>query len=113
MEVERSFEDIEKDLDVIKLIKLIKSIPYAYESKSCPFLYVHQAIKALYASYHKTITSCDSYIYSITNIHNFIIHCGGGLGHHPLLFKKKLKDTGVDPPNENYQQVETVKIEAK
>ena len=63
LEVERSFEDIDKDLDVIKLIKLIKSIPYAYESNSCPFLYVHQAMKAFYASYHKTITSCDSYIY--------------------------------------------------
>ena len=45
MEGEGIFEDIDKELDTIKLLKLIKIISYAYKSKSYPFLYVKYAME--------------------------------------------------------------------
>ena len=71
-------------------------------------------MKVLYASNQKNTTSCDSYIYSTTNLKDFIVHCGGILGGHPCLINKILKDAGVDPPYAaNEQQVKTTKEGAK
>ena len=80
LEGEGIFEEIDKELDAIKLLKLIKIISYAYESKSYPFLYVKYAIEEFYESYQQTTTSCDSYMDSITHLHNVIVHCSGNLG---------------------------------
>ena len=98
---------------MIKILKVIKSILYAYESNSYPFLAVRQATKSFYASYHQTTTSCDYYMESIKNISDGIVHCGRSLGDHPLLVNKTRKGVGVEPPSANDQQVETAKTEAK
>ena len=45
MEGEGIFEDIDKELDTIKLLKLIKIISYTYKYKSYPFLYVKYAME--------------------------------------------------------------------
>ena len=114
LEVKGIFDDTDKDSDVIKILNLIKRISYAYESESHPFLLVHQGMKAFHASYQQKTPSCDSYMESITNLHDAIVHCEGDLGDPPFLSNKKLKDAGVDPPSSaKNQHVKTTKIEAE
>ena len=111
---EGNFDKIDKDSEVIKLLKLNKSISYLYNSKCYPFLAVHQVMKAFYASYQQNTTSCASYLESITNLRNVILHCGRNLENHPFLVNKKIKDAGLDPPSSaNDQQIETAKTDAK
>ena len=70
-------------------------------------------MKAFYAFYQKTMTSCESYMESITNMHGVIIYWGEGLREYAFLINNNLKDAVVEPPNANYQQVDTAKTEAK
>lgn len=62
LEGEGIFDDIENESDVIKLLKLIKSISYAYESKSYPLLEVQQAMKVFYSLYQDNKTLCDFFV---------------------------------------------------
>ena len=57
-----SSNDIKKESDVIKILEVIMSMSYTYESKSYPFLAVHKSMKAFYASYQQNKTSCVSYL---------------------------------------------------
>ena len=59
---ESDFKAIEKESDVIRLIKLIQTISCAYESKSYLFVSIHQAIKAFYPSYQINTASYNSYM---------------------------------------------------
>ena len=48
---EKTYEDIDGDSDVIRLLLLIKSIAYSYESKSYPVLAIHTALRKFYTSH--------------------------------------------------------------
>ena len=48
---EKTYEDIDGDSDVIRLLLLIKSIAYSYESKSYPVLAIHKALRKFYTSH--------------------------------------------------------------
>ena len=61
-------DKINKESDVIKLLKLIKRILYAHESKSYPFLAVNQAMKSFDASHQQKTTLCDFYWDSMMNM---------------------------------------------
>ena len=74
---------------MINLLNIIKSISYAYNLNSYPFLNVHQAMKAFYASYQHTRTPCDSSMESIRNLRNIIVHYGWGNGGTPIPSKKQ------------------------
>ena len=91
----------------------MKRILYAYESKSCPLMNVHQDMKAFYASCHHNTTSCDSDMKLIKNLRPVIMNCSGALGDHLFLVNNKLKYTWVEPPNANYQKIKTANTEAK
>ena len=45
LEGEETFEDIDGESDAIRLLLLIKSITYSYESKSYPVLDIHMELK--------------------------------------------------------------------
>ena len=71
-------------------------------------------MKEFYTSYQQNMTSCDSYMESITNMRNIIVNFGGTLGYHPLLVKNNLKDALLDPSiAANNQHIYTTKTEAK
>ena len=50
LESEDKFESIETTSDIIKILKLDRYISYAYETKSYPFLAIHQALKHFYTT---------------------------------------------------------------
>ena len=54
LESEADNETISTKSDVINLLKLIRNVAFAYESKRCSFLPVHTAIKSMYGNYQKT-----------------------------------------------------------
>ena len=104
LEVKGSLDDIDKESDVIMILNIIKSISYAYESNYCPFLVVHQVMKVFYVSYLNKMSSCDSYMESMTILRDAIVHCGVTLGYHPFIVNNKLKESGVNPPRSSNNQ---------
>ena len=103
LEGEENYEDINVESDVIRLLLLIKSIAYSYESKSYPVLAIHMELKQLYASHQSNSSSCEKYFDTMSNMRNVISHCGSVIGNHPFLVDKFLKavDTAdTDNPTE-------------
>ena len=91
-------------MDFIRLLLIINSIAYLYESKSYPVLDIHLALRKFYSSYQSSLSSCDEYFDIMKNLRDVISHCGGFTVNHPLLVETFLK--AVDPedpdnPTEN------------
>ena len=74
LEGEGSSDDIKKESDVIKILEVIMSISYMYESKSYPFLAVHKSMKTFYFSYQQNKIACDSYLESMANMQDIMVH---------------------------------------
>ena len=60
-EGEETYEDTDGDSEVIRLLLLINSISYSYESKSYPVLATHMALRKFYLSYKSSSSSSDEY----------------------------------------------------
>ena len=54
---EETYDDIDGESDVIRLLLLIKSISYSYESKSYPVLAIHMTPRKLYLRYQSSSSS--------------------------------------------------------
>ena len=93
LEGEDTYEDIDGDSGVIRLLLLIMSIKYSYESKSYPVLAIQMAQKKLYASHQSNSSSCDEYFETMSNLRDVIYHRGGVIGNHLFLVEKLLKAT--------------------
>ena len=64
--VEETYEDIDGESEVIRLLLLINSIAYYYKSKSYPVLVIHVALRKFYLSYQSSSSSCDEYFETMT-----------------------------------------------
>ena len=62
LEGEETYGDIDGESDVIRLLLLINSIAYSYESKSYPVLDIHMALRKFYTSYQSISSSCNEYL---------------------------------------------------
>ena len=104
LEGEDTYEEIDGESDVIRILLLINSILYSYESKSYPVLAIHVALRKFYSGYQSSPSSCDEYFETMKNLRDVISHSGGVIGNHPFLVGKFLK--AIDPsdpgnPTEN------------
>ena len=100
LEVEETYEDIDGDSDIIRLLLLTKSITYSYESKSYPVLAIHMALRKFYTSHQSSSSSCDKYFETVSNLRDVISHCDGVIVNHPFLLYKFLKAADpADPLN--------------
>ena len=99
LESETDYKKISSKSDVIKLLKMIRNVAFAFESKRYPLLAVHTEIKGLYGNYQKSYMGCDSYMESFQNLVQVIEHCGGDFGNHPTLIKYNLKQKGITAPD--------------
>ena len=88
---EETYEDIDGDSNVIRLLLLIMSIKYSYESKSYPVLVIHMALRKFYKSHQSISSSCDEYFEAMLNLRDVISHCGSVIRNHPFLLEKLLK----------------------
>ena len=99
LEGEETYEDIDGESDVIRLLLLIKSIAYSYNSKYYPVLAIHMVLRKFYSRYQSSSSLCDEYFKMMTNLRDIISHCGGVIGNHPLLVEKFLKATDPSDPD--------------
>ena len=81
---EETYERIDKESDIIRLLLLINSIAYSYESKSRPILAIHMTLRKFYSRYQSSSLLCNKYVKTMTNLIDVISHCGGVVGNHPL-----------------------------
>ena len=56
------------------------------------------ALRKFYTSHKSSSSSCDRYIETMSNLRDFISHCGGAIGNHPLLVEKFLKAADTTEP---------------
>ena len=96
LESDSGYEIILGDSNVIELLKLIRSIAFAYESKRYPYLAIFTGIKSLYGNYQQGYTTNDHYLESFTNLVQVIKHCGGNFGTHPTLVNYVLASKGIN-----------------
>ena len=104
LEGEETYEEINGDSDVIRILILIKSIAYSYKYNSYPVLAIHMALRKFYSSYQSSSSPCDKYFETMTNLRDVISHCGSVIGNHPFLVESlpKAADTAdLDNPLEN------------
>ena len=90
---EEIYENIDGESDVIRILLLIKSIAYSYESNYYPVLAIHMTLRRFYSRYQSSSSSCDEYLETMTNMRDVISHCGGVIGNHPFLVDKFLNAT--------------------
>ena len=64
LEASTQFEPINDDSDLIRLLKLIRDVSFAYEYKQYPYLSVYNGVRSLYSNYQKNYTSVDNYLES-------------------------------------------------
>ena len=88
---EKTYEDIDGESDVIRLLLLIKSITYSYESKSYPVLAIHMALRKFYTSHQSRSSSCNEYSNTMTKLRDVISNYRGVIGNRPFLINKFLK----------------------
>ena len=96
---EEIYEYIDGESDVIRLLLLINSIAYSYESKSYPVLAIHMALRKFYSSYQSSSSSCDEYLEMMNILREVIFHFGGVIGNHLFLVGKILKATDTEDPD--------------
>ena len=99
LESDSTYDGISGSSDVIELLKLIRNIAFAYESKRYPYLAVFTGIKSLYGNYQRSYTTVDNYLESFTNLVQVIEHCGGNFGTHPTLVDYNLKANNIASPD--------------
>ena len=95
---EETYEDIYQESDVIRLLLMINSIAYLYNSKSYPVLVIHMALKKFYTSHQSSSSSCDEYFETMLNLREVISHCGSFIGVHPFLVEKILMAADPEDP---------------
>ena len=61
LEGKETYEDIDGEYDVIRLIILLKSIVYYYESKYYPGLALHMKLRKFYSSNQSSLALCNDY----------------------------------------------------
>ena len=76
LEGEETYKDIDGESDVIRLLLLIKSISYSYESKYYPVLAIHMALRKFYTSHKSSSSSCNKYFETMSNLRDVISYCG-------------------------------------
>jgi hypothetical protein len=88
------FKEIERALDVIKLMKAIKGVSYQFEGQKYEDEALHQAMKRFYLfNQHREMTNAK-FLETFQTLVSVITECGGEIGHHPRGILRALKEKG-------------------
>ena len=110
LEGDDTYEGIDGESNAIRLLLLIKSMAYSYESKSYPVLAIHMALRKFYTSHQSSSSTWDKYFDTMSNLREVISHCGGIIGNHQFLVGKFLKAADpTDPLNPTEYKTATAK----
>ena len=104
LKVEETYEDIDGEYNVIRILLIIKSIAYSYKSKSYPVLAIHMSLRKFYSSYQSILALCDKYFKTMTNLRDIISPCVWIIENHTFLvdkFMKAAEPADPDNPTEN------------
>ena len=104
LEADSTFEGINTGSDLIELLKLIRKVSFAYESKKYPYLAAYNSIRSLYGNYQKNYSSVDSYLETFQNLVQVSDHCGGNFGLHSKLINDILTKAGITSPTDDQQR---------
>ena len=85
LEGEETYEDIDGESNVIRLLLLINIITYSYESKSYPVLAIHVTLRKFHTGHQSSSSSYDKYFETMSNLRDVISHFGGIIGNYPFL----------------------------
>jgi hypothetical protein len=88
------FKKIDRDLDVIKLIKAITLLSYQFEGKKYHLEALHQAMNRFYLFNQGKDMTDERFLESVQTLVSVITECGGEIGHNPMGILSAFKDKG-------------------
>jgi hypothetical protein len=77
------FKEIERHLDVIKLMKAIKGVSYQFEGQTYQDEALHQAMKRFYIFNQNKEMTNTKFLETFQTLVSVITECGGEIGHNP------------------------------
>eukprot|EP00957_Ditylum_brightwellii_P154441 11752937-Ditylum_brightwellii.AAC.1 len=98
---DEDFAEAAAESDVIKLLRIIKKIPFHYQSQWYSYRAVHQAIRALYMTSQKEGMTLEQYLNELLNQKEIVEQCGGNAAFHRGLVDNALEEEGfyIEKPN--------------
>jgi hypothetical protein len=107
------FKEIERALDVIKLMKAIKGISYQLDGQTYEDDTLHQAMKRFYLfNQHREMTKAK-FLETFQTLVSVITECGGEIGHHPRGILRALKEKGGGISSATPKEFDEAKATAK
>eukprot|EP00957_Ditylum_brightwellii_P133986 10216353-Ditylum_brightwellii.AAC.1 len=97
LECEEGYKEAATESYVIKLLKIIKRVPYQYQLQRYHCRVVHAAMQALYFTSQKDRMTLEQYLDEFLNRQDVLEQCRGSIGPHPGLTDIALKDNNFDP----------------
>jgi hypothetical protein len=88
------FKEIERALDVIKLMKAIKGVSYQFEGQKYEDEALHQAMKRFYLFNQNREMTSNKFLETFQTLISVITECGGEIGHNPTGIIRALKEKG-------------------
>eukprot|EP00957_Ditylum_brightwellii_P032812 2487465-Ditylum_brightwellii.AAC.1 len=77
------FQEATTELDVVKLLKLIKKNSYQHQSWRYPYRAICLTMCILYMTNQKESMTLERYFDEFLNCHNMLEQCGGCTASHP------------------------------
>jgi hypothetical protein len=107
------FKEIERDLDVIKLMKASKGLSYHIKGEKYHPEALHQAMKSFYLfNQNKEMTNAK-FLEAFQTLVSVITECGGEIGHNPVGIMTALKEKGGGLTSATTKELEEAKATAK
>jgi hypothetical protein len=107
------FKKIERDLDVIKLIKAIKRLSYQFEGTRYQEKALHQAIMRFYFFKQNKEMPNAKFLETFQTLTSVITECGGEIGHNPAGVLTALKEKGGGPESATPNEIAVAKATSK
>jgi hypothetical protein len=107
------FKEIERGLDVIKLMKAIKGVSYQFEGQKYQDEALHKAMKRFYIFNQNKEMINTKFLKAFQTLISVITECGGEIGHNPRGILTALKEKGGGLASATPKELDEAKIMAK
>jgi hypothetical protein len=107
------FKEIERALDVIKLMKAIKGVLYQFEGQKYEDEALHEAMKRFCLFNQNREMTNAKFLETFQTLVSVITECGGEIGHNPRGIIRALKEKGGGLASATPKELDETKATAK
>ena len=108
-----TFDDIDKNLDGLKLLNVVKGIVYQFQSHKYLPHAIHASVRQFYMLQVGKYNTAAAYQEQFLNIVDDIDATGGSIGNHKEVLKAIAKEESIDIDTSPPEQMKAMKAVAK